>query len=71
MKRGATLTDVGSVKHAVMQALSAAAPEGVHVIPGHPIAGTEQSGPGLGLRRAVPQPLDRALPGRGRPIPRR
>jgi cyclohexadieny/prephenate dehydrogenase len=49
MKPGATLTDVGSVKHAVMQALKAAAPEGVHVIPGHPIAGTEQSGPDAGF----------------------
>ena len=49
MKAGATLTDVGSVKHPVAEALFAAAPEGVHVIPGHPIAGTEQSGPDAGF----------------------
>jgi cyclohexadieny/prephenate dehydrogenase len=49
MKPGATLTDVGSVKHPVAEALMAAAPEGVHVIPGHPIAGTEQSGPDAGF----------------------
>src|SRR5690242_6298243 len=46
---GATLTDVGSVKGAVAEALAAGAPEGVHVIPGHPVAGTEQSGPDAGF----------------------
>ena len=49
MKAGATLTDVGSVKHPVVEALMAAAPDGVHVIAGHPIAGTEQSGPDAGF----------------------
>ncbi len=48
-KAGATISDVGSVKGAVGQALRAAAPEGVHVIPGHPIAGTEHSGPDAGF----------------------
>ena len=46
---GATVTDVGSVKGAVAEALTAAAPDGVHVIPGHPIAGAEHSGPDAGL----------------------
>jgi cyclohexadieny/prephenate dehydrogenase len=46
---GAILTDVGSVKESVGQAMSAAAPSGVHVIPGHPIAGTERSGPEAGF----------------------
>jgi len=46
---GATVTDVGSVKGAVAEALTAAAPDGVFVIPGHPIAGTEHSGPDAGL----------------------
>jgi cyclohexadieny/prephenate dehydrogenase len=46
---GATITDVGSVKGAVSEAMSAAAPEGVFVIPGHPVAGTEQSGPDAGF----------------------
>jgi cyclohexadieny/prephenate dehydrogenase len=48
-KPGATITDVGSVKGAAGQALRATAPPGVFVIPGHPIAGTEQSGPDAGF----------------------
>ena len=48
-KPGATITDVGSVKGAVGQALRASAPAGVFVIPGHPIAGTEHSGPDSGF----------------------
>ena len=46
---GATITDVGSAKGAVAEALNACAPKGVFVIPGHPIAGTERSGPDAGL----------------------
>ncbi len=46
---GATLTDVGSVKRAVIDAVSPHVPEGVHFIPGHPLAGTEQSGPRAGF----------------------
>jgi cyclohexadieny/prephenate dehydrogenase len=49
LKTGATVTDVGSVKGAVCEALAAAAPAGVFVIPGHPVAGTEQSGPDAGF----------------------
>ena len=49
LKPGATLTDVGSVKGQVAQALTAAAPPGVFVVPGHPIAGTEFSGPDAGF----------------------
>ncbi|HEX6858828.1 MAG TPA: prephenate/arogenate dehydrogenase family protein [Caulobacteraceae bacterium] len=49
LKPGATVTDVGSVKGAVAEALTAAAPDGVFVIPGHPIAGAERSGPDAGL----------------------
>jgi cyclohexadieny/prephenate dehydrogenase len=48
-KPGATITDVGSVKGAVGQALRESAPSGVFVIPGHPIAGTEHSGPDAGF----------------------
>src|SRR3954464_6416098 len=40
LKPGATVTDVGSVKGAVAEALAAACPDNVYVIPGHPIAGT-------------------------------
>ena len=49
LKPGATLTDVGSVKGHIGQALSAIAPPGVFVVPGHPIAGTEFSGPDAGF----------------------
>ena len=49
MQPGATLTDVGSVKGAVADAMAAAAPAGVFVIPGHPVAGTELSGPDAGF----------------------
>ena len=46
---GATLTDVGSVKRAVIDAVAPHVPDGVHFIPGHPIAGTEHSGPRSGF----------------------
>ena len=49
MKPGAILTDVGSVKGSVAEAMAAAAPSGVFVVPGHPIAGTELSGPDAGF----------------------
>jgi prephenate dehydrogenase len=44
MKRGAVLTDGGSVKEAVVRAIEPLLPAGVHFVPGHPIAGTERSG---------------------------
>ncbi len=46
---GATVTDVGSVKQSVIDAVAPHLPAGVHFIPGHPIAGTEQSGPEAGF----------------------
>jgi cyclohexadieny/prephenate dehydrogenase len=46
---GATLSDVGSVKKAVIEAVAPYVPEGVHFIPGHPLAGTEHSGPASGF----------------------
>jgi cyclohexadieny/prephenate dehydrogenase len=49
LKRGAILSDVGSVKQAVIRDLGPSLPEGVHFIPGHPIAGTEHSGPKSGF----------------------
>ena len=49
LKTGATLTDAGSVKNAVIRDVGPFVPEGVHFIPGHPIAGTEQSGPDAGF----------------------
>src|SRR4249919_1798693 len=49
LKPGAIVTDVGSVKGAPAEALAAAIPDTCFVVPGHPIAGTEQSGPGAGF----------------------
>ena len=46
---GATVTDVGSVKRAVIDAVGPHLPEGVHFVPGHPLAGTEHSGPESGF----------------------
>lgn len=46
---GATLTDVGSIKGAAFRALAPHVPAGVHLIPGHPVAGTEHSGPEAGF----------------------
>ena len=49
LKSGAILTDVGSVKEAVIKDVGPHVPEGVHFVPGHPIAGTEHSGPESGF----------------------
>lgn len=46
---GAIVSDVGSVKRAVIDALAPHMPAGVHLVPGHPIAGTEDSGPEAGF----------------------
>ncbi len=44
LKKGAILTDVGSVKGALVKRIEAALPSGVHYVPGHPIAGKEKHG---------------------------
>jgi cyclohexadieny/prephenate dehydrogenase len=49
LKPGCTVTDVGSVKRAVIDAVGPHIPEGVHFIPAHPLAGTEHSGPRAGF----------------------
>ena len=46
---GATVSDVGSVKRHVIEAVSPYIPEGVHFVPAHPLAGTEHSGPEAGF----------------------
>ncbi len=48
LKAGAVVSDVGSSKQFVAEALAAALP-GVAVIPAHPVAGTERSGPDAGF----------------------
>jgi cyclohexadieny/prephenate dehydrogenase len=49
LKPGAILTDVGSVKASIVRDVSPHVPKGVHFVAGHPIAGTEQSGPEAGF----------------------
>ena len=49
LKPGAIVTDVGSVKEAAIRELQPLLPEGVHFVPGHPVAGTEHSGPESGF----------------------
>ena len=64
LKPGAIVTDVGSTKRSVVDAMSAHLPESVHFIPGHPMAGTEHSGPDSGFaelydnRWCILTPLD-------------
>ncbi len=49
LEPGTIVTDVGSVKAAAVHDIAPHIPEGVHFIAGHPIAGTEQSGPDAGF----------------------
>ena len=49
LKMGAILSDVGSVKGAILDHVTPHVPEGVHFIPAHPVAGTEHSGPDAGF----------------------
>lgn len=49
LKPGATVSDVGSVKRTVIDAVGPYIPDGVHFIPAHPLAGTEHSGPRSGF----------------------
>jgi len=49
LKRGAIVSDVGSVKGAVVRDIAPHLPAGVHFVPAHPVAGTEHSGPDSGF----------------------
>ena len=49
LKPGATISDVGSVKRSVIDAVAPHLPKDVHFIPAHPLAGTEHSGPESGF----------------------
>lgn len=68
LKPGAIITDVGSVKGAVVRDMLPHLPKGVHLVPAHPLAGTEHSGPEAGLadlfenRWCIVTPLDKADP---------
>ncbi|MCO4846825.1 MAG: prephenate/arogenate dehydrogenase family protein [Yoonia sp.] len=49
LKAGAVVSDVGSVKRAVIDAIAPHLPDNVHFVPAHPLAGTEHSGPTSGF----------------------
>jgi cyclohexadieny/prephenate dehydrogenase len=49
LKAGAIVSDVGSVKNAVLKDMQPHLPANVHFIPAHPVAGTEHSGPDAGF----------------------
>ena len=49
LKPGAIVSDVGSVKRAVIEAVAPHLPEGAGFVPAHPLAGTERSGPAAGF----------------------
>ncbi len=49
LKAGAIVSDVGSVKSAVLALVGPRLPDNVHFVPAHPVAGTEQSGPDAGF----------------------
>jgi len=49
LKPGAIVSDVGSVKGAVVREMAPYLPAGVHFVPAHPVAGTEHSGPDSGF----------------------
>jgi cyclohexadieny/prephenate dehydrogenase len=49
LQQGAIVSDVGSVKGAVVAALKPALPDHVRFVPAHPVAGTEYSGPDAGF----------------------
>ena len=49
LKPGAIVTDAGSCKLSVIKDMKPHIPDGVHLVPGHPVAGTEHSGPEAGF----------------------
>jgi cyclohexadieny/prephenate dehydrogenase len=49
LKPGAIVSDVGSVKSAVVRDMAPHLPANVHFVPAHPVAGTEHSGPDSGF----------------------
>jgi cyclohexadieny/prephenate dehydrogenase len=68
LKPGAIVTDVGSTKASVIAQMLPHMPANVHFIPGHPLAGTEKSGPDAGFaelfanRWCILTPLEGADP---------
>ncbi len=67
LKPGATVSDVGSVKGAVIAAVGPHIPEGVNFIPAHPLAGTEHSGPRSGFAELFENRWTILVPGEADP----
>ena len=63
LKAGSTVTDVGSVKRAVFDAVLPHLPEGVHFVGCHPMAGTEHSGPRSGFAELFDSRWTLVVPG--------
>ena len=72
LRPGAILTDTGSTKVSVIRDVAPLLPPGVRFVPGHPMAGTEYSGPDAGFttlfqgRWCLLCPLPDSHPGGGR-----
>jgi cyclohexadieny/prephenate dehydrogenase len=67
LKQGATVSDVGSVKRAVIEAVGPHLPEGVYFVPAHPMAGTEHSGPRSGFAELFENRWCLIVPAEGTP----
>jgi cyclohexadieny/prephenate dehydrogenase len=69
MKPGAILSDVASIKGDIVKAITPHLRPDIHFIPGHPIAGTEHSGPEAGFaelfedRWCILTPAEETSPG--------
>ena len=50
---GCIVSDVGSVKRVALRDLAPHLPDGIHLVPGHPVAGTEHHRPGGRIRRTL------------------
>jgi len=59
LKEGAIVSDVGSVKITAINDIKPHLPAGVHLVPGHPLAGTEHSGPEAGYGDLFSRPWTR------------
>lgn len=67
LKPGATVTDVGSVKRAVFDAVLPHLPQEVDFVGGHPMAGTEHSGPRSGFAELFENRWCLIVPSEGAP----
>jgi len=65
LKAGATVSDVGSVKRAVIDAVAPHLPDSVDFVPAHPLAGTEHSGPRSGFAELFDHRYCIIVPGEG------